>query len=202
MNDVIYETVISTVAPDGTPHVAPMGVRYRGSDVILMPFKPSTTLANIVASGHAVLNIVTDTRVFAGSVTGRRAWPLQPAERIAGVRLACALNHVELKLAELQDDPQRPVLRMARVFEATHEPYIGFNRAQAAVIEGAVLVSRLHMLPAAKVDAEMAYLQIAIDKTAGPEEREAWGWLTEAVARHRTAAPPSMPEKFMQGKQP
>ena len=31
----------------------------------------------------------------------------------------------------------------------------------------------------------MAYLQIAIDKTAGPEEREAWGWL-----RRRGAAPP------------
>ena len=191
MNDVIYETVISTVAADGTPHVAPMGIRYRrtdaGNDVILMPFKPSTTLANVLASGHAVLNIVTDTRVFAGSVTGRRTWPLKPAERIAGVRLDCALSHVELALAELQDDPQRPVLRMERVFEASHAPYIGFNRAQAAVIEAAVLVSRLHMLAASKVDAEMSYLQIAVDKTAGPEEHEAWGWLTEAVARHRAA---------------
>jgi len=192
MNDVIYETVVTTVAPDGTPHIAPMGVRYRrsdtGSDVILMPFKPSTTFANIVASRHAVLNIVIDTRVFAGSVTGRRSWPLRPTERIEGVRLSCALNHVELELAELQDDPQRPVLRMARVFEASHAPYIGFNRAQAAVIEGAILVSRLRMLPSEKVDAEMAYLQIAIDKTAGPEEHEAWGWLTEAIARHRAAA--------------
>ena len=188
MNDVIYETVITTVAPDGTPHVAPMGVRYRGPDVILMPFKPSTTLANIVASRHAVLNIVADTRVFAGAVTGRRSWPLRPTERIGGVRLSCALNHAELELADLHDDPQRPVLRMARVFEASHAPYIGFNRAQAAVIEGAILVSRLRMLPAEKVDAEMAYLQIAIDKTAGPEEHEAWGWLTEAVARHRAAA--------------
>ena len=191
MNDVIFETVISTVAADGRPHVAPMGVRYRrsetGNDVILMPFKPSTTLANIGAGGHAVLNIVTDTRVFAGSVTGRRAWPMQPAERIPGVRLACALSHVELRLAELQDDPQRPVLRMARVFEASHAPYLGFNRAQAAVIEAAVLVSRLHMLPAAKVDTEMSYLQIAIDKTAGPEEHEAWGWLRQAVAARRDA---------------
>ena len=202
MNDVIYETVISTVAADGTPHVAPMGVRYRGADVILMPFKPSTTLANLGGNGHAVLNLITDTRVFAGSVTGRRTWPLQPAERVTGMRLDCALNHVELTLAELQDDPQRPVLRMARVFEASHAPYIGFNRAQAAVIEGAVLVSRLHMLPAAKVDTEMAYLQIAIDKTAGAEEREAWGWLTEAVARHRAAAQQPTPDKFMQGKQP
>jgi len=188
MNDVIFENVISTVAADGTPHLAPMGVRYRDGGVILMPFKPSSTLANISASGHAVLNVVTDTRVFAGSVTGRRSWPVLPAERIPGVRLACALNHVELALAELQDDPQRPVLRMDRVFEASHAPYIGFNRAQAAVIEGAVLVSRLHMLPAGKVDTEMSYLQIAIDKTASPEEREAWGWLTEAVARHRAAA--------------
>jgi hypothetical protein len=164
-----------------------MGVRYRNGEIILMPFRPSTTLANIGVGGHAVLNIVTDTRIFAGAVTGRRAWPVLPAERIPGVRLACALSHVELTLAGLQDDPQRPVLRMARVFEASHAPYIGFNRAQAAVIEGAVLVSRLHMLSAAKVDAEMSYLQIAIDKTAGLEEREAWDWLTEAVARHRTA---------------
>ena len=185
MNDVIYETVVTTVAPDGTPHVAPMGIRYLGDMVILMPFKPSTTLVNVLGSGHAVLNIVSDTRVFAGSVTGRRSWPVLPAERIGSVRLACALRHIELALAESQDDPQRPVLRMARVFEAEHAPYIGFNRAQAAVIEGAVLVSRLHMLAAAKVDAEMGYLQIAIDKTAGPEEHEAWGWLTDAVAKHR-----------------
>ncbi len=74
---------------------------------------------------------------------------------------------------------------MQRVHAVEHAPFAGFNRAQAAVIEGAVLVSRLHMLPAAKIDAEMAYLQIAIDKTAGAAEHEAWGWLTGAVARHR-----------------
>jgi hypothetical protein len=74
---------------------------------------------------------------------------------------------------------------MTRVHEVAHSNFVGFNRAQAAVIEGAVLVSRLHMLPPQKVDNEMAYLQIAIDKTAGPAEREAWGWLLDAVQRHR-----------------
>ncbi|MEO5697461.1 MAG: DUF447 domain-containing protein [Burkholderiaceae bacterium] len=188
MNDVIYETVVTTIAADGTPHVAPMGVRYLDERVVLMPFKPSTTLDNITASGHAVLNIVTDTRVFAGCVTGRRDWPTLPAEKIAGVRLSCALRHLELHLAERVEDAQRPVLRMARVHEATHVDYAGFNRAQAAVVEGAVLVSRLHMLAPQKVDSEMAYLQIAIDKTAAAEEREAWGWLIDAVRRHRAEA--------------
>ena len=185
MNDPIFETVVTSVTADGQPHVAPMGVRYQDGLVVLMPFKPSTTLDNISATGHAVLNRVTDTRVFAGCVTGRRDWPTLPALKIHGVRLAVALSHVELKLVERIDEAQRPVLRLQPVHEATHAPFPGLNRAQAAVVEGAVLVSRLHMLAPEKVDAEMAYLQIAIDKTAGAGEREAWGWLREVVAAHR-----------------
>jgi uncharacterized protein len=188
MNDPIYETVITTVARDGRVHVAPMGVRYAGEQVVLMPFKPSTTLDNVLASGHAVLNVVTDTRVFAGCVTGRRAWPTVAAECIAGQRLVCALNHLELELVEHRDDAQRPVLHLARVHAVTHAPFIGLNRAQAAVVEGAVLVSRLHMLPMEKIESEMNYLQIAIDKTAAAAEHEAWGWLRETVAAHRAKA--------------
>jgi uncharacterized protein len=188
MNDQIFETVVTTVDAAGRPHIAPMGVRYQAGRVVLMPFKPSTTLDNIGATGHAVLNLITDTRVFAGCVTGRRDWPTLGADRIPGVRLANALGHVELQLDERIDEAQRPVLRLARVFEATHAPFVGMNRAQAAVVEGAVLVSRLHMLPADKVDAEMAYLQIAIDKTAGADEHEAWRWLREAVAAFRARA--------------
>ncbi len=188
MNDQIFETVVTTQSPEGVAHVAPMGVRYQGGRVVLMPFKPSTTLANILATRHAVLNLITDTRVFAGCVTGRRAWPLLPAQKVAGQRLACALRHVELELVETRDDAQRPVLQLERVHEAEHAPFMGMNRAQAAVVEGAVLVSRLHMLTPEKIDAEMAYLQIAIDKTAGAGEHEAWGWLREAVAAHRAKA--------------
>ena len=43
------------------------------------------------------------------------------------------------------------------------------------------------MLPPEKVEREMAYLEIAIGKTAGEAEREAWGWLVEAVEAHRAA---------------
>ena len=193
MPDPIFETVVTTLSPAGVVHVAPMGVRYVGTavgtavgaDVVLMPFRPSTTLANIEATGCAVLNLLTDVRVFAGCVTGRRDWPTVPVDGFAGVRLACALGHVALRLVEQNDDVQRPRLRLSRVHETTHAPFAGFNRAQAAVIEGAVLVSRLHMLPAEKVDSEFRYLQIAIDKTADAAELQAWGWLQEAVARHR-----------------
>jgi uncharacterized protein len=195
MPDPIFETVVTTCSATGVVHIAPMGVRYIDAgvegEVVLMPFRPSTTLANIEATGRAVLNLITDVRVFAGCVTGRRNWPTVPladADGFSGVRLACALGHVELRLREQQDDVQRPVLHMARGAAATHAPFRGLNRAQAAVVEGAVLVSRLHMLPADKIDSEMRYLQIAIDKTADLAELEAWGWLQEAITKHRSAA--------------
>jgi hypothetical protein len=41
------------------------------------------------------------------------------------------------------------------------------------------------MLPPEKIDAELAYLMIAISKTAGPREQEAWGWLMEKVEAFR-----------------
>jgi uncharacterized protein len=191
MNELIFEVVITTCSPEGTVHVAPMGVRYVDDHVVIKPFRPSQTLENIVATGTAVLNVISDVRVFAGCVTRRGTWatlPLESADAPGAARLACAHSHLLLRLAGMESDAQRPTLRLARVHEAHHCAYPGFNRAQAAVIEGAVLVSRLHMLPREKIDGEMTYLQIAIDKTAGPAELEAWGWLQEAVARHHAPA--------------
>ncbi len=185
---MIFETVVTTQSPAGEVHLAPMGIRYEGDEVLMMPFKPSRTLDNVLATGRAVLNLSTDVRVFAGCVTGRRDWPTLPLDGFAGRRLATALAHVELELVRPQDDALRPVLAMRRRREVVHRGFPGFNRAQAAVVEGAVLVSRLGMLPRDKVDSEMAYLQIAIDKTAGPHELEAWEWLCEAVERFHAGA--------------
>ena len=159
MNDQIFETVVTTCSAAGVVHVAPMGVRYVGDQVVLKPFRPSTTLDNILASGTAVLNLLTDVRVFAGCVTGRRSWPtldVQAPGEPRAVRLAAALEHVLLRLDNQDGDAQRPTLRLARLRGERHASFAGFNRAQAAVIEGAVLVSRLHLLPRAKIEGEMA----------------------------------------------
>jgi hypothetical protein len=72
------------------------------------------------------------------------------------------------------------------VHTATHAVWGGYNRAEAAVLELAVLTTRLSMLPPEKIDAELEYLEIAISKTAGPREKEAWGWLMERVTAFRT----------------
>jgi len=183
----IFESLLSTAAPDGATHLAPLGFRREAEFIVLAPFHPSRTLDNLRARGVAALNHTDDVRVFAGSLTGRRDWPLTPCERIACGRLTNALSHVELEVARIEEDPVRPRFLCHEVGRYNHALYPGHNRAQAAVIEACILVSRLGMLTPDKVDNEMAYLAIAIDKTAGPRELEAWNWLREKIAVHRAA---------------
>jgi uncharacterized protein len=182
---MIWEAVITSVSSTGQVHIAPMGFREAEGRVVLAPFRPSTTLDNLLATRCAAVNLCDDVRIIAGCLTGRRDWPTLACEQVGCVRLAGALAHRELKLAHVEADEQRPRLHFDVVLERNHAPFRGFNRAQAAVVEAAILVSRLHMLPAEKIDREIGYLAIAIEKTAGPHEREAWGWLVERIEQFR-----------------
>jgi hypothetical protein len=186
---MIREVILTTTSPEGAAHIAPMGVHVLDGAMLVMPFRPSTTLDNLLATGFAVMNYCDDVRVFAGCLTGRRDWPLVNADRVAGRRLAGALAHAELELARCEDDDVRPRLYCRVVHEANHAPFRGYNRAQFAVLEAAILVSRLRMLPWSKIESELAYLQIGLDKTAGEAEREAWGWLMEKVDAFRAEQP-------------
>jgi hypothetical protein len=186
---MIRETIVTTVSTAGAVHVAPLGIIQDGEGWIIAPFHPSTTLDNLRAVPFAVANYTDDVRVFAGSLTGRRDWPTTAAEGVPVPRLAGALAHAELAVSRIAEDDQRPRFHCRVVTLAIHAAFRGFNRAQAAVIEAAILVSRLHMLPRHKVEAEMAYLEIAVGKTAGPAEQEAWNWLAEKVHATYTGQP-------------
>ena len=182
---MIRETIVTTLGPDGQVHMAPIGLIEDGDYWVIAPFRPSATLDNLQTSPHAVANYTDDVRVFAGCLTGRRDWPTRPAQRVQGRYLECALAHAELTVESVVPDEQRPRFRCSVVHEESHAPFRGFNRAAAAVVEAAILVSRLHMLPAEKIDREIDYLKIAVDKTAGPREAEAWAWLMQRIAAKR-----------------
>jgi len=179
---MIRESIVATLGPEGQVHLAPIGVIVEGSNLIIAPFRPSTTLDNLLATRHAVVNYTDDVRVFAGCVSGRnREWPTRPATRVPGAVLEQALAHAELETIETRDDPQRPRILCRVVHTETHAPFLGFNRAQAAVVEAAILASRLSLLPRERIEREIAYLEVAVGKTAGPREREAWSWLQEMI---------------------
>lgn len=183
----IVETLLTTLNAKGEAHIAPLGlIDDDGTGWIVAPFRPSRTLDNLMTNPFAVASHVDDVRIFAGCITGRRDWPLVPADTVNGVRLESAVSHWELKVDRLTDHEQRPKFHCQIVHSGSHRPWPGFNRAQAAVLELAVLSTRLGMLPPDKVEAELKYLQIAIDKTAGEREHEAWIWLMERIDAWRS----------------
>jgi uncharacterized protein len=181
---MILETIVTTQNDDGVVHIAPMGIHVEGNGFIILPFKPSTTLNNFLETKVGVINYCDDVRVFAGCLTGRRDWPLKPAQAITGQVLGCALAHVEVEIERIEENATRPKLFCKALHKVNHKPFNGFNRAQFAVLEAAILISRLDMLPLQKVESEIAYLNIGLEKTAGEREREAWDWLMEALDNH------------------
>ena len=179
---MIRETIVSTADNTGRVHLAPIGIIADDDGWIIAPFHPSTTLDNLRAVPFAVANFTDDVRLFAGCLTGRSQWSTKPCADIPVPRLAETLAHVELAVTRITEDELRPRFHCRALRTVAHTPFKGFNRAQAAVIEAAILVSRLEMLPRDKVERELAYLEIAVTKTASPVEEEAWTWLKQAIA--------------------
>ncbi|MEJ0092635.1 MAG: DUF447 domain-containing protein [Methylocella sp.] len=177
---VIREVIVTTIDRSGKPHLAPLGLIEDGDGWIIAPFRPSITLDNLLSVPIAIANYTDDARIFAGLVTGRRDWPLAPAAAGRPPRLEAALAHAELRVSHIENHAERPRFHCNMVRLENHAPFEGFNRAKNAVLECAILMTRLHMLPREKIDSEIAYLSIAIEKTAGPREREAWSWLMHA----------------------
>ena len=181
---IIMESVVTTRGADDQTHIAPMGVHYADRRLLLKPFRPSQTLENLQREGCAVVNRPDDVRIFAGCLTGRHDWPLTSAEIVPCQRLVNCLSHAEVEVEGFDDDPVRPMFTCKVVHEVAHAPFQGYNRAQAAVIELAILVSRLDRLTEGKIRDEIEYLEIAIEKTAGAMELEAWNWLMECARKH------------------
>ena len=182
---MINETIVTTLNADGTVHIAPMGIRKKDDLYVIAPFKPSSTLDNLQRTQQAVINMTDDVRVFAGCLTGRYDWPTTTAKVINCHRLKNALGHIEVEVDRYMEDEVRPEFFCSVKHEETHRAFTGLNRAKAAVLEAAILVSRLQMLPSEKINSEIEYLKIAIDKTAGSEELEAWGWLMERIQAYQ-----------------
>ena len=187
---MILEIIISTVNPDGSIHLAPMGLTLTepeaASDTMpagasLAPFAPSRSLDNLLQRGTAVINLCDDVRIFAGCLTGRRDWPTKALPGHRGeARLEAALSYQLVSVKAFGNNSERPRFCCTVIESQQIKPFNGFCRAQFAVIEAAILVSRFNRTPARELTREFEQLAIIVQKTAGAAEFEAWDWLKAA----------------------
>jgi uncharacterized protein len=178
---VIIESILTTMAPDGSINFAPMGVEWGETSIVIKPFLETTTFRNVRETRVAVVNLTDDVMLFAQGAISSPQFPWVPAAVVRGAVLEAACSWRELEVAAIDDTPPRSRIETRVVHHGQRREFLGFNRARHAVLEAAILATRTHLIPAAEIQAEFARLQVIVDKTAGPREHEAMAMLTEYV---------------------
>jgi hypothetical protein len=158
-----------------------MGVEWDDEVIVLKPFLETTTFHNLKATGAAVVNLTDDAMLFAQGAISSPQFPSFPATVVKGVVLEAACSWRELLVTSIDATPPRSRIESRVVHRGTRREFIGFNRARNAVLEAAILATRTHLLPAEQIREDFQRLQIIVDKTAGPREREAMDLLTRYV---------------------
>jgi hypothetical protein len=188
---MILEGLVTTTDPSGGMHIAAMGPTIDAGDraagrlerLVLRPFPTSRTAAHLLRSRAGVFHLSDDPLLLARVVVGRLPGPLRarPADAVAGFVLADCCRAYEFAVEQVDESEQRLQLEARVVAEHAGRPFLGFNRAAHAVVEAAILVTRLHLLDPADIRRRFDDLAILVEKTGGPREGEAFGLLEEAV---------------------
>src|SRR5207237_664497 len=109
--------------------------------------------------------------LFAQVAISSVEFPARPAAVVPGVVLEAACSWREVRVQALDATPPRARIVTRVVHRGVQREFLGFNRARHAVLEAAILATRIHLLPLEQIRDEVARLQVIVDTTAGPRER-------------------------------
>ena len=184
---MILEGLVTTHDDAGRLNVAPMGpiVDASMSQLTLRPYQTSQTYQNLRARPQGVFHVVDDVLLLAEAAIGQPTGPLptQPAEKIDGTVLSDACRWYEFEITRFDDSDERTNLTARVVHMGRLRDFFGFNRAKHAVLEAAILATRVHLLPAAEIAAQIDALAIPVEKTGGERERRAFELLRDYIER-------------------
>ena len=157
-------------------NIAPMGpiIDAEFTTLILRPFTSSTTYRNLRTTGEGVFHITDDALLIARAAIGLPIdVPTRRSEQILGVVLTCACRAYEFVVTKLDNSKERTHIEAQIVHVRHQREFLGFNRAKHAVIEAAILATRIHLTGTAPVLEEMKKLQVLVDKTGAEPEHQA-----------------------------
>ena len=166
---LLYETIVTTKNPDGTPNAAPIGVICKeDNEIVFYLHKGSKTFDNVQREKSFHVNVISDPMVFVESTIGN----LESAEFQANnggfcIKSAEAFFRAEVtheKLVQRKDHLGISITNVIRagVMEVVknQEHVQPLNRAIYGIIEALVYLSRIDMV---SEDEKKAYLHQIIE---------------------------------------
>lgn len=188
---LVLEGIALTTAPDGSPHLAPMGpmVDRDLRSFRLRPYHTSQTYQNLKRTRALVFHVVDDVTLLARAAVGEidTPPPLVPTPSGGGWILADCCRWFELRVDHIDDSRERIEIQCSVADQGTRRDFFGWNRAKHAVLEAAILATRIGILAPAEIREQLDRLQTPVTKTAGRQESEAMkflkGYIEERLAR-------------------
>ncbi len=176
------------------PNIAPMGPRVDRdlTRLVLRPFQTSQTYRNLKQSGCGVLHVTDDVELLARAAVGQvePPPPLVPIAGFACPRLADACRWLAFQVETLDDSAERTTIACRVVSRGELRPFFGFNRAKHAVVEAAILATRIGIVASAEICQEMKRLAIPVQKTGGMQERRAFEFLQSYISSRLASSEP------------
>lgn len=182
---MILEGLVTTLDLNGTPHVAPMGpiVDDQITRLVLRPYRTTRTFRHLFRTRQGVFHVTDDVELMALAAIHRleNMPPVTPAQGIEGVILRDACRWYAFRVTRLDDSNYRARIECQVVANGRIRDFIGFNRAKHAVVEAAILATRLPLLDPQQVHADFQRLAVIVEKTAGEPERRAFQHLQQFI---------------------
>ena len=189
---MILEGIVTTYNEDRTVNVAPMGpiVTPEMHTLRLRPFQTSTTYQNLKRHGQGVFHVTDDVLLITRAALGllEQTPPTFSAKNIDGEVISDACRWYEFRVSSLDDSQDRTEIDVDVIHTGRIRDFFGFNRAKHAVIEAAILATRIHLLNADELTQQIDALRSPVEKTAGPVEQEAFTLVENFVAEQLAAA--------------
>lgn len=186
----ILEGIVSTQNPDGSVNLAPMGPVVpsgQGTQIVRLlfrPFQESQTYRNLLSTKQGIFHVTDDVLLLSELVTKNQnfsKYQLMPAKKVQGDVIGSACRWYEFRILSCDQSSARAEFEAEVVHYESGRDFIGFNRAKHAVIETAILATRLHLLETEPVYDELKKNRTIIDKTAGDQEKKAFEMLCQFV---------------------
>jgi hypothetical protein len=188
---MIIETLVSTQNADGSVNLAPMGPFFSGdwSRFELRPFATSHTYANLKRTREGILHITDDVELVARAAVDRLTVlpDLQPGKRVSAFAISNACRWYEFQVDSITEIQPRITMNCRTVYEHRQRDFIGFNRAKNAVLEAAILATRVSFLPHQEILDQFSRFEVIIQKTGGAQEHNAFQMLQQFVLESLSA---------------
>ena len=182
---MILESIVTTINEDGSVNIAPMGPTVTAdlNQFVLRPFDTSTTFVNLKRTKSGVMHVTDNVLMFARAAIGEKPLtsPTKDAQTVQGKILLDACRYYEFRVKFIDPTGARMCLNCETSGSGRLRDFWGFNRAKHAVIEAAILATRVDFLPRAEIQESMLRLQKIVDKTAGEQEIEAMNLIAKYI---------------------